>query len=267
MKPINILVTPDNPDEDLSDYLTQLQTHVRELMGVRSLILEEEDKINSLIQVVQDLIITEPENLHNSEERISVPNHTGNSGPSLHDTVRLLEEAVTAILSQYNQIAQSMIETLPDIISPDFEIDNTDVVSLPRNIPKISLYLIHDNIYTLTKLIHHYTQLEFFKIFPHFSISSALETINPETDGLILISSSLIRNDPILVIRTIREHTISMPVIVMEDKDHEIGEIVGFNGTVKEECPLSEILERFLSGLRTQAIERTISHPHLTERT
>lgn len=246
----------DNMEENLSLYLIQLQTQVQELEKTRSAILEEEGTINMMIQAVQDFIASDPDVYTPPNDSTTPGELIPDPSQTFPETITLLKRTILDLQAHFQQITRTLTQPIPEILF-SVPLDGTQDGRSPlMGIPKIPLFLVHGDIYILIRLIHHYTQFNYFKIFPHFTLASALEQIIPETNGLVLISSDLIRDDPSRTIRAIRGHTKCMPVIVIADSDPVIGDLSGLNGIVQEECPLSELLNTFLTGLRTQSYNR-----------
>jgi hypothetical protein len=255
-KNINGTPSPNHPDDDLSRNLIQLQTHTPDLMKNIFDLVKDEGKINALMQVVKKHMTSDPKTPPSLDKTTSLQNQTPRPDLSLQDTIHSLTITLTAFMKQYRQMGHYVTETYSDLFLPELDDDNQDRSPISTPIPKISLSLIYVDMYTLTRLIYHHSQFEYFRIFSYFPISSALEKINPETDGLILISSGLIQKEPIRIIRTIKHRITSKPIIVMEDTTPKSSNIPVNNGIVIEENSLSEIRDQFLAGLCTQTLKQ-----------
>lgn len=219
-------------------------------------LVKGEGKINALMQMVKEHMASNPNTLHSLQKTTSLQNQTSRPDLSLHDTIHSLAETLTAFMKQYRQIGHNTIDTYSNLLRSELDDDNPDRSPISTHNPKISMYLIHEDTYTLTHLIYHYSHFKYFRIFPYFPISSPIEQKNSITHGLILISSGLIGEELIRIIRTIRNHITSTPIIVMEYTRPKPSNIPGINGTVIEENPRTEILDLILAGLRTQTLNQ-----------
>lgn len=209
---------------------------------MRRKIQEGDEEIYTLLAPLQDFLDTNPDNFAFD----GGPDHTAVSGQveSLEDTLLNIHSLYFNLLSTY---LQCRILNSREIMGRLSEQNNHQIA------PRIPLILIHENIYRLTNLIGYYTRLEYFRVYPFFSLTDALETITLDTDGLILISSGCI-TDPESVIRQIRSHSRIMPVIVINDGGETRScNSPGYNGVVCEECPLDTLVSTFLTGLQVQA--------------
>lgn len=173
------------------------------------------------------------------------------------------------LLDTYTNLQKALIHSylaqrVSHIPFPDDHLYNKN--REPISLKKIPLYLIYNEIVTLTNLIHYYTSLEYFTVIPFFQLSEAISHMAPDTDGIILVSSGCLQ-DPALDIRNIRDHSNYMPVLVMEEspENNDCFIRMGYSGVIREECPSDVLIEKFLNGLSViSANHKNNSHDSYT---
>ena len=240
-----------DPAEDLSNKLVSIQQLVQDFEEVRSSL----DALETLLAACVEKL--EENTLKILETSTSGASQNFQENDLLSQNSEDIEEEFLATTSHFKKLIR--IGERPDLhnlsqCANNFE---SDLLDHPA-IKKISLFLIHEDIYTLTTLISHYTRFEYFMVYPFFSVSQLLSEIHPETDGVILISSGIIKEDPTRVLMNLREHTQLMPIIVIYEEEEAACEYtyieIGYNGIIREKCQISEFLNKFLTGLRKQII-------------
>jgi hypothetical protein len=250
-------------DRELS--LVELQTHICELEKVKSAISYEERKINALIRSLEDIIDNSPDcNEYTSNMKTSVL--FGNPDQSLDEIMVMLKNVSDTLVNQYSQLIKSLENGFSQSVLSEQDPENVDEFPTIHGIQKIPIYVIHDDIYTLIQLIHRYTHFEYFKVYPFFSLDTAFEQMSSESRGGVLISANLVRRDPQQVMNSFHDKNITMPIIVLDTKQTEIGticsEIFENYRSIHQECTQSELLEVFLSGLIGQSLQNLPSVSH-----
>lgn len=228
--------------DDLTHFFRSLQSLTSELIHMRREIQEGDEEIYTLLAHLEDYMDTIPDE-HEFDE--------GTDNTAVSGQVKSLEDTFHNIHSLYVNLLSTYLHCR--ILNSREIMGGSPTQNTHQIAPRIPLFLIHENIYRLTNLIGHYTRLEYFRVYPFFSLTDALVTITIDTNGLILISSGCI-TDPESVIRQIRSHSRIMPVIVINDgEETELCNSPGYNGVVCEECPLDTLVSMFLTGLQVQA--------------
>lgn len=251
------------PEENLTNNLCILQQLVQNFEQVISSLDAQDILLKTWIDRLEKIILPILETSPSGD-----PLHSREKDSDFHHfevtaEIEALEKLFLSFTSYYQKFLH--ICERPGSSNP-FQSDKEAESDLPHHpvIKKISLFLIHEDIFTLTTLIHYYTHFEYFTVYPFFSVSHLLADIHPETDGLILISSGIIKEDPLAFLTNIRNHTLLMPILVMKEEDGASDTQpyieAGYNGTIRKECQISELLNLFLTGLRDQATVHSDIH-------
>ncbi|WP_325630639.1 hypothetical protein, partial [Methanospirillum sp.] len=112
-------------------------------------LVKGEGKINALTQVVQEPTASDPDTPPSLEKTTSLQNQTSRPYLSLQDTIPSLAETLTAFMKQYQQMGHYITDTYSDLLRFELDDDNPDRSPISTHIPKISMYLIHEDMYTL----------------------------------------------------------------------------------------------------------------------
>lgn len=261
MKKIDEKLNHDCFTEDVSQYLKELQIHRSELERAKLVILNEREKIRTMVQSITEIIQSNPTSADIHKTDISSFNSEIQDEIPIQEIIEILHDSAIALLLQYRQLFCNLNDALPEFFSSFQENEKSKEIPVIPTIKKIPIYVIHEDIYILMKLIHRFTTFEYFNVHPFFSLASAQKQISSETGGGILISEDVIRKDPLKVIRSFREKNIKMPIIVMDGcrdgLDYVLDNDKNDIGIIKEGCSQEELIEVIFHGLLSRSISLT----------